>query len=107
VLGGDANLRRVGARAAASNLNNDASGAITRFPREVSNLETIPVVAARRAGTAPLPDGAFGHDGALIDFRGPPGTIHTVSFSDVIRGDVARHLPRPRRGGRRLGAHAA
>jgi CHASE2 domain-containing sensor protein len=89
VLGGDANLRRIGARAAASDLYNDASGAITRLPREVSSLETIPVVAARRAGAAPLPDGAFGEDGALIDFRGPPGTIHTVSFSDVIRDKVA------------------
>ncbi len=89
VLGGDANLRRIGARAAASDLSNDASGSITRFSHEVSNLETIPVVAARRAGAAPLPDGAFGDDGALIDFRGPPGTIRTVSFSDVIRRDFA------------------
>jgi CHASE2 domain-containing sensor protein len=89
VLGGDANLRRIGARAAASDLHNDASGAVTRFPREVSNLETMPVAAAKRAGAAPLPDGAFGEHGALIDFRGPPGTIRTVSFSDVIRGEFA------------------
>jgi CHASE2 domain-containing sensor protein len=87
VLGGDANLRRIGARAAASDLHNDASGAVTRFPREVSNLETMPVVAAERAGAAPLPASAFKRAGALIDFRGPPGTIRTVSFSDVIRGE--------------------
>ena len=89
VLGGDANLRRIDARAAASDLYNDSAGAITRFPRSVGGLETLPVVAAERAGAARLPDSAFGHDGAWIDYRGPPGTIHTVSFSDVVLGRFA------------------
>jgi CHASE2 domain-containing sensor protein len=86
VLGGDANLRRVHAEAAASDLHNDGSGAIVRFPRSVEGLETMAAVAARRAGKPPLPAAGFDDDGALIDYRGPPGTIHTVSFSDVITG---------------------
>jgi CHASE2 domain-containing sensor protein len=89
VLGGDANLRRINARAAASDLHNDSTGAITRFPRTVRGLETLPVVAAERAGAARLPDSAFGRDGAWIDYRGPPGSIPTVSFSDVVRGRFA------------------
>jgi CHASE2 domain-containing sensor protein len=90
VLGGDANLARVKARAAASDLHNDRSGAVTRFPREVAGLESIAVAAAERAkGSAPSP-AAFEDNGALIDYRGPPGTIRTVSFSDVVRGTAPR-----------------
>jgi HD-GYP domain-containing protein (c-di-GMP phosphodiesterase class II) len=89
VLGGDANLRRVHAEAAASDLHNDGSGTIVRLPRSVEGLDTIAVAAARRAGRPPLPAKAFDGDGAWIDWRGPPGTIPTVSFSDVIRGRFA------------------
>jgi response regulator RpfG family c-di-GMP phosphodiesterase len=90
VLGGDENLARVNARAAASDLYNDRSGAVTRFPREVAGLESMAVAAAERTnGSAPRP-AAFEDDGALIDYRGPPGTIRTVSFSDVVRGTAPR-----------------
>ena len=86
VLGGDANLRRANARAAASDLHNDAAGVVTRVPRSVSGLDTMAVVTARRADARPLPPSAFANGGAWIDYRGPPGTIRTVSFSDVVRG---------------------
>ncbi len=90
VLGGDANLRRVHAEAAASDLHNDSSGAIVRFPSNVKGLDTIAVATARRAGRPELPAAAFDGDGALVDYRGPPGTIRTVSFSDVVTGHFAR-----------------
>ena len=96
VLGGDANLRRVHARAAASDLSNDDAGAVTRFERSVGGLETLPVVAARRVGAPELPASAFGNDGAWIDYRGPPGSIRTVSFSDVVRGRADPSLFRGR-----------
>ncbi len=86
VLGGDANLRRVHSRAAASDLENDDAGAITRFPADVAGLDTMAVATARRVGLPPLPREAFDGGGAWIDYRGPPGTIRTVSFSDVVRG---------------------
>jgi CHASE2 domain-containing sensor protein len=89
VLGGDANLRRIGARAAASDLYNDSAGSVTRFPREVSGLETLPIATAERAGAPALPGSAFAHGGVWIDYRGPPGSIDTVSFADVIRGRFA------------------
>jgi CHASE2 domain-containing sensor protein len=86
VLGGDDNLRRANARAANSALRNDGSGAITRFPREVGVLETLATATAERVSGAAPPPSAFGDEGAWIDYRGPPGTIPTTSFSDVIRG---------------------
>jgi CHASE2 domain-containing sensor protein len=89
VLGGEANLRRVHAEAAASDLDNDASGAVTRVPRSVSGLDTMAVATARRVGAAPLPASAFEGGGAWIDYRGPPGTVRTVSFADVVLGRFA------------------
>lgn len=96
VLGGDENLERVGARAAASDLLNDRGGAVSRFPREVAGLETLAVATAERVGDAALEPSAFGDEGAWIDYRGPPGTIRTVSFSDVLRGRFAPHAFRDR-----------
>jgi CHASE2 domain-containing sensor protein len=88
VLGGDDNLRSIGARAAASDLRNDTSGAIASFPRAAGKLDSIAVVAAERlSGYSPPADG-FRDGKAWIDFRGPPGTIPTVSFVDVMKGRV-------------------
>jgi CHASE2 domain-containing sensor protein len=88
VLGGDSNLRAIHARAAASDLRNDTSGAIASFPREVGGLDSIAVATTERlTGKTPDPDG-FRDGRAWIDYRGPPGTIPTVSFSDVLNGHV-------------------
>jgi CHASE2 domain-containing sensor protein len=96
VLGGDENLERVGARAAASDLFSDRGGAVSRFPRQVAGLETIAVATAERLGGPALAPSAFGDDGAWIDYRGPPGTITTLSFSDVIKGRFAPDAVRGR-----------
>ncbi len=88
VLGGDENLRAIHSRAGASDLRNNTSGAIASFPREVGGLDSIAVVTAERlTGHAPDPQG-FRDGRAWIDYRGPPGTIPSVSFSDVLRGHV-------------------
>jgi CHASE2 domain-containing sensor protein len=86
VLGGDANLRRAHARAGASDLHNDDAGTVTQFAHDVGGLDTLAVATAERAGAPALRPAAFGSDGAWIDYRGPPGTIPTLSFSDVLRG---------------------
>jgi CHASE2 domain-containing sensor protein len=86
VLGGDDNLRSIGARAAASDLRNDTSGAIANFPRRAGMLDSIAVVTAERLQGHPPPEEGFRDGKAWIDFRGPPGTIPTVSFVDVIKG---------------------
>ena len=88
VLGGDDNLRAIDSRAAASDLRNDTSGAIASFPDQVAGLDSIAVATAKRITGEP-PDPAGFRDGkAWIDFRGPPGTIPTVSFSDVLHHRV-------------------
>ncbi len=95
VLGGDENLERIGARAAASNLPDEAGGVIRRFEAEVAGLPTLAWVVAERLGR-PLSKGDFAGDGALIDYRGRPGTIPTVSFSTLLAGKADPALLRGR-----------
>jgi CHASE2 domain-containing sensor protein len=95
VLGGDENLERIGARAAASNLPDEGGGVIRRFSREVAGLPTLAVAVAERLGQ-PVAPAAFEPGGSLIDFRGPPGTIPTVSFSSLLAGDADPALLRGR-----------
>lgn len=83
VLGGDESLADAGgARAAASTFPTDPGGAIRRFNHEDTRLETIPALVGERFGPK-MTDAQ-----ALIDFRGPPGTVPTFSFSDVVEGRV-------------------
>jgi CHASE2 domain-containing sensor protein len=88
VLGGDDNLRAIDSRAGASDLNNNTSGAVAKFPHDVAGLESIAVVTAERIMGEPPDANGFRDGRAWIDFRGPPGTIPTVSFSDVLNGRV-------------------
>ena len=87
VLGGDDGLAEIGATAAMSDLPTDAGGVIRRVDYATGGLRSIAVATARRAGR-PLSEAAFGDGGAWIDFRGPPGTVPTVSFSELYRGRV-------------------
>jgi response regulator RpfG family c-di-GMP phosphodiesterase len=94
VLGGDENLAAVDAQAAASNLPDEHSGrVIRRFTHSIARLPTLAVAVAERQGRDVSP-GAFEPGGSYIDFRGPPGTIRTVSFSALVRGEVAPGLLR-------------
>ena len=89
VLGGDANLRIAHSVAAASDFRLADGGVIYRVPYSLAGLPTAAVaVATRVLGRAP-DRGLFGPDGAYIDFQGPPGTIPSLSYSDVLTG----HFP--------------
>src|SRR5690242_1493226 len=87
VLGGEQTLREIGAQAAASNLPEGRGGVLQRVEYEHGGLPTLATVVARKLGQSPQPSD-FGKHGAWIDFHGPPGTIDTVSFSDLINGRV-------------------
>jgi CHASE2 domain-containing sensor protein len=87
ILGGDAVLAELGAHAGASNLPSGAGGVLQRFEPESGGLQTLAMAAAGVAGRAPAASD-FDRRGAWIDFRGPPGTIDTVSFADLVRGRV-------------------
>jgi adenylate cyclase len=95
VLGGDDQLRQVDARAANTAVSNDAGGVVRRLRHSVDGLETFPIVTAEAASRRRVPPSALPPRGALIDFRGPPGTVPTLSFSRVLRG---RFDPRRVRG---------
>src|SRR5919205_1042165 len=88
VFGGDAVLRQVGARAGNSSLVADPGGVFRRFPFEIDGLESFGVATAEAATGRQIDSAVFGGRSAWIDFRGPPGTIPTFSFSDVLAGRV-------------------
>ncbi len=88
VLGGERVLRDIGARAGNSQFDPDPGGVWRRIPFQIGGLESFAVAAAEaRTGRQVDPDD-FDDNAALIDFRGPPGTFRTVSFSHVLRGKV-------------------
>ncbi|HYI36547.1 MAG TPA: CHASE2 domain-containing protein [Thermoleophilaceae bacterium] len=95
VLGGDENLRAAGSEAAASDLSND-KGSVNRFRHDVAGLDTLATAAARRVGGPRVAPELFAGGGAWIDYRGPAGTVPSVSFSDVLRGQFPAEAVRGR-----------
>jgi CHASE2 domain-containing sensor protein len=87
VLGGAAVIERLGAHVGASNLPEGIGGVLQRFEHTHAGLPTLATVAARVLGREPAP-ASFEDGRAWIDFHGPPGTIDTVSFSDLVTGRV-------------------
>jgi adenylate cyclase len=88
VFGGDAVLRRIGARAADTIVIPDADGVIRRFPYEVQGLKSFAVAAAEAGTGRAIGRDGFESDRAWIDYAGPPKTIPTYSFSNVLGGKV-------------------
>jgi CHASE2 domain-containing sensor protein len=91
VLGGDANVARAHAVAAAANMPSDANGVIGRYPYSLLGLPSLAVAGIEAAGQRISP-ARFDRGTAWIDYRGPPGTITTVSFSDLLAGTVAARI---------------
>jgi CHASE2 domain-containing sensor protein len=88
VLGGDEQLAEIGAKAADSTFPSDAGGVIRSYQRENSHLASIANATAASV-KQPINASAFGRGGkALIDFRGPAGTIPNYSFADVLNGRI-------------------
>jgi adenylate cyclase len=89
VFGGDELLREIGVRAGSGNVPNDPGGVIRRLAYDELGLRAFAVVGAELASGRPVRRSQFADDGtAWIDFPGPPRTIRTVSFGDVLRGRV-------------------
>jgi CHASE2 domain-containing sensor protein len=87
VLGGDENLAAVKARAAMATFPILGGGEIARVEPSRDGVPTVAVAAARALGHRVDP-ARFEDGGAWIDFRGPPGTIPELHFSDVREGRV-------------------
>src|SRR5215207_7470362 len=86
VFGGDDVLREVGARPGNAGVDQDSDGVIRRFRRSIEKLETLPTVATEMATRK---EAGFPAGEQWIDFAGPPGTVRTYSYSDVLRGRFA------------------
>ena len=87
VLGGEEALKQAHAVAAAANLPAESGGVIRRYPYSVLGLRSFAVAAGQAAGRT-VRRSRFSDGSALIDFRGPPGAIKTVSYADVLEGHV-------------------
>jgi CHASE2 domain-containing sensor protein len=88
VLGGDSNLASAHAVAGASNLPTGPGGVFQKFTHSALGIDTLAIAAAKRSGaTVPAPSD-FEPGGAWIDYAGGPGTVRTVSFSDLYNGRV-------------------
>ena len=88
VLGGDQNLARVHAVAGSSNLPTDSGGLIRRYSYSTHGLKSLAVRTVEAVTGRDVPRSEFDHGSAFIDFRGPPRSIRSVSFSDVVNGRV-------------------
>jgi len=87
VLGGGDILAKIGARAGNANLTVDPGAVIRRLPYSVDGLEQFALVAAERYRGRRI-DPATLSSSPWIDYAGPPGTVTSVSFSDVLHGRV-------------------
>jgi adenylate cyclase len=86
VLGGEEVLRGAGARAASTVVEPDPGGVVRKMAYSVDGLVSF-AVAAAGSGERIESGERGGDDEAWIDFRGPPGTIRSIPYSRVLRGD--------------------
>jgi adenylate cyclase len=85
VLGGDPNLRQIGARAGNGLFVQDSDGVIRRLPYRVDHLKTVAVTTVETETGRPVKPAPAGHN-VYVDYAGKPGTIPMVSFSKVYFG---------------------
>jgi adenylate cyclase len=88
VLGGEAVLREIGARAAEAGLTFDADGTVRRVAASIGGLSTFAVATAEVFSGRPVRRSLFQHGPVPMDFAGPTGTWPAVSFSKVLKGEV-------------------
>jgi adenylate cyclase len=88
IFGGDEVLHEIGARPGFTRVVPDVDGALRHFPYEVHGVRGFAVASAEVASGKEIGEGGFESGEAWIDYAGPPGTIPTYSFSEVLRGNI-------------------
>jgi adenylate cyclase len=89
VFGGGDILDQIGAKAGNGNFSEDADGVIRKVSYESQYLQSLSIVAAGIARGRPIVRSEVPNGRAWIDFSGPPQrSVHSVSFSRVLLGDV-------------------
>src|SRR5206468_3426753 len=86
VLGGEENLRQVGARVGDTQLPNDRYAVLRRMPYSVLGLKSLAIVTGEKVLGRSIKRSELGGETAWIDYAGPPGTIPAVSFWRVALG---------------------
>jgi adenylate cyclase len=94
VLGGGNLLRELGAHAADARLSEDSDGVVRRFAYAYNNLPSLAVVAAETATGRPIPAARFGGGTLPIDFAGPPETVKSIPYSQVLGNRFSPSLVR-------------
>ncbi len=85
VLGGEPQLREVGARPAEARLVTDSDGAVRRFAYAEEGLRSFPVVAVEVATRRSVSPSPFANGAQPIDYTGPPGAVRRLSYWDVLK----------------------
>jgi adenylate cyclase len=88
VFGGEEVVEQIGARAGNTVIQSDPGGVLRRFPVSYDGLAGFAVVAVESETGSRVDHDEAGSLNPWIDYRGPPGTIESFSFSEVLRGEV-------------------
>jgi adenylate cyclase len=88
VFGGQEVLDQIGATSGNAVVESDPGGVLRRFPISFDGLTGLAVASVEEATDEPVDRSEAGSRQPWIDYRGPPGTIESVSFSKVLRGEV-------------------
>lgn len=88
IFGGEEVLREIGARAGNSAFDPDPGGVYRRLRYATRGLESLAVAAVEERDGVTVGSEQFPDDGAWVDFHGPPETLPTYSFSEVLSGEV-------------------
>jgi adenylate cyclase len=89
---GNALLREVGSRPGDGLFAAEPGGVLRRVEYSIEGLHTLAVASAEVAEGHPIDRKLFGGSPAWIDFYGPAGIFHAISFSRVYQGKFARGL---------------
>lgn len=94
VLGGEAVLRRLGARAANTSAIPDSDGVLRNTQYSIAGLRSFAVAVAEADTGRPVRPSLFGgaRHPVPIDYAGPPGTFPAISYSRVLSGRFPPHL---------------
>jgi CHASE2 domain-containing sensor protein len=94
VLGGDENLRQLGARAANTSVIPDSDGVLRNTQYSIAGLKTFGVVVTEVDKGRPISPSLFGgtRTPVPIDYTGPPGTFPSISYSRVYNGEFPANL---------------
>ncbi len=96
VMGGDENVKKMGATVGNARFPYDDDGVIRRFNRVRGGIPTLPVAAVARAtGRAPSAKN-FPHGSAWINFFSSENKLPQISFSNVYTGRFNRRAVKGR-----------